>query len=56
MRHPTRQIPLDWSDMPVMHWEDLPADVRADVREQLLRLLRHIAAHAVRTPEPRHEA
>jgi len=55
MRHPHRQTRLDWRAPEDMHWEDLPPEVRADVREQLGRLLRHVAGQAARAPEPRHE-
>ncbi len=55
MRPPKRQTQLDWKDPAAMRWEDLPPEVRAAVREQLGRLLRHVAGQAVPAPEPRHE-
>lgn len=55
MRHPNRQIRLDWKDPAAMRWEDLPGEVRAAVREELGRLLRHVAAQAAPRQEPRHE-
>lgn len=55
MRHPHRQLRLDWRDPKAMHWEALPPEVRAAVREELGRLLRHVAEQAARAPEPRHE-
>lgn len=55
MRHAQRQTRLDWRDPEDMHWEDLPPEVRAAVREQLGRLLRHVAAQAAPREEPRHD-
>ena len=46
MRTPTRPRQLEWADAETMHWEDLPADVRACVRDLLGRLLRRIATAA----------
>jgi hypothetical protein len=46
MRTPTRPRQLEWADAETMHWEDLPADVRARVRDLLGSLLRRIAADA----------
>lgn len=44
MRQSNRQTQLDWSALDEMHWEELPADVRDQLREQLGRLLRRVAA------------
>ena len=48
MRTQPRQTQLTWSDPKAMHWEDLPPEVRAAVREELGRLLRHVAGQAAR--------
>jgi hypothetical protein len=55
MRTPTRPRQLEWADAETMHWEDLPADVRARVCDLLGRLLRRIAAAAPRPPMSRSE-
>jgi hypothetical protein len=44
MRTPKRPTQLDWSALDEMRWEELPADVRDQLREQLGRLLRRVAA------------
>jgi hypothetical protein len=44
MRQPNRQTHLDWSDPEAMRWEDLPADVRDQLRIRLGMLLRRVAA------------
>jgi len=46
MPKPTRQSQLEWPDAETMRWDDLPADVRARVRDLLGRLLRRLAAAA----------
>jgi hypothetical protein len=51
MRTPTRQRQLEWTDAETLHWEDLPADVRARVRDLLGSLLRRIAAAAPEAPD-----
>ena len=56
MRHPDRQIRLDWSDPEAMHWADLPPEVRAAVREELGRLLHHVAGQTAPREEAGHEA
>ena len=55
MRPPHRQARLDWRAPEAMHWEDLPPEIRAAVREELGRLLRHVARQVARAPEPRHD-
>jgi hypothetical protein len=44
MPKPTRQRQLEWPDPATMRGDDLPADVRARVRDLLSRLLRRIAS------------
>jgi hypothetical protein len=44
MRKSNRQTQLDWSALDEMCWETLPPDVRDQLREQLGRLLRRVAA------------
>ena len=44
MRPSNRQTQLDWSALDEMRWEALPPDVRDQLREQLGRLLRRVAA------------
>ncbi len=56
MRTQPRQTQLDWKDAAAMRWEDLPAEVRAAVREELGRLLYHIAGQVAPREEPGHEA
>jgi hypothetical protein len=47
----TRQRQLEWADAETMHWEDLPADIRARVRDLLGRLLRRLAAAVPEAPD-----
>lgn len=56
MRNQNRQTQLQWSDPQDMHWEDLPASVRDQLREALGVLLRHVAAQAAPREEPCHAA
>ena len=56
MRPQSRQTQLPGSDPKAMHWEDLPPEVRAAVREELGRLLRHVAGPAAPGEEAGHEA
>jgi hypothetical protein len=44
MRQANRPTQLDWSALDEMRWEALPPDVRDQLREQLGRLLRRVAA------------
>jgi hypothetical protein len=47
----TRPRQLEWPDAETLRWDDLPADVRARVRDLLGRLLRRIAAAAPETAD-----
>jgi hypothetical protein len=47
MPKPTRQSQWEWPDAETMRWDDLPADVRARVRDLLGRLRRRLAAAAL---------
>jgi len=56
MRQPNRPIQLEWTHADDMRWDELPADVRDRVREQLAALLRHVASHGTPRKERRDEA